>query len=540
MTELSRRFFMKGVVAGGAALAVPVVGWGAVPASAAGDLAAKSGLVTVLPGDPLYASLTASANGRWAGTPDYVLLADRAEEVVHAVSEAVASGKKFAPRSAGHCYEDFHTAAPVRVNVNTSAMKAIHHDSSMRAIAVEPGVTVGEVFKALYERWGTTIPAGTCPTVTMGGHIAGGGYGPLSRLHGATVDHLYAVEVVVVDADDTVRRIVATREARDANRDLWWAHTGGGGGNFGVVTKYWFRSPNAIGNDPTTMLPRAPRELILSEVAFSWNGMTEAAFSLLIKNFSLWHEQHSAAGTPHANLFAAIKPRHRSAGEFLLSSQVVASVAGADRLLDDFLAAVVAGTGLTYRVDVRRRVDWLPHVLSWAGLGGSGFEGKGRFKAKSSYVRRALPDAQLQAMWRNLTDPAFDNPAGMAEIAGYGGAANLPSSDATALPQRDSVMKTLYLSLWATPQEDAKNLAWVRRWYSEMHASTGGVPGLGGVNDGMFINYQDADPVDPALNTSGVAWHKLYFKGNYPRLQQAKKRYDPNDHFTHRLGIRLP
>ena len=35
--------------------------------------------------------------------------------------------------------------------------------------------------------------------------------------------------------------VIATRENTDPNRDLWWAHTGGGGGNFGVVTRYWFR-----------------------------------------------------------------------------------------------------------------------------------------------------------------------------------------------------------------------------------------------------------------------------------------------------------
>ena len=43
------------------------------------------------------------------------------------------------------------------------------------------------------------------------------------------------------------RSVVATRESSDPNRDLWWAHTGGGGGNFGVVTRYWFRSPGAAG-----------------------------------------------------------------------------------------------------------------------------------------------------------------------------------------------------------------------------------------------------------------------------------------------------
>ncbi len=65
----------------------------------------------------------------------------------------------------------------------------------------------------------------------------------------------YAVEVVVVDEAKTARRVVATREADDPNRELWWAHTGGGGGNFGVVTRYWFRSQGVDGRDPLRRCP---------------------------------------------------------------------------------------------------------------------------------------------------------------------------------------------------------------------------------------------------------------------------------------------
>jgi aclacinomycin oxidase len=59
-------------------------------------------------------------------------------------------------------------------------------------------------------------------------------------------------------------------------------------------------------------------------------------------------------------------------------------------------------------------------------------------------------------------------------------------------------------------------------------------------NDGSYINYPDADLADPAWNTSGVPWTTLYYKENYPRLQQVKKRYDPRNTFHHRLSIELP
>ena len=72
---------------------------------------------------------------------------------------------------------------------------------------------------------------------------------------GLAADYLYAVEVVTVDEGGRASSVVATREPSDPNRDLWWAHTGGGGGNFGVVTRYWFRSPDASGEDPASCCP---------------------------------------------------------------------------------------------------------------------------------------------------------------------------------------------------------------------------------------------------------------------------------------------
>src|SRR6185437_15568798 len=99
-----------------------------------------------------------------------------------------------------------------------------------------------------------TIPAGMCPTVGIGGHCTGGGYGFLSRQHGAVVDHLEAVEVVVVDRSGTARTVRASRDPADPDHDLWWACAGGGGGNFGIVTRFWFRSPGATGADPGGLL----------------------------------------------------------------------------------------------------------------------------------------------------------------------------------------------------------------------------------------------------------------------------------------------
>ena len=500
----------------------------------------SSSVAVVKPGDERYAPLTASFNGRWgAGTPDYVLLPVTADEAVEAVQHVVDNGDRFAIHSSGACYEDLLTNRGVRAVVSTSQLTSVEFDPQRSAFAVGAGISTVELYRKLYEGWQVTVPAGAGPPVALAGQMVNAGYGPLSRQLGQLVDYLEAVEVVVVDNDGRARKVVASRRADDENRDLWWAHTGGGGGTFGLVTTFWLRSPGAEGDDPAAQLPAAPQELILSQVAWSWDAMTEEAFSRLLKNFSSWHADNSAPDSPSVNIFSALKPRHVSAGEFLMSTELDAGTPGAERLLDEFLAAVNEGTGLTYRQE-RTTVGWLEHVTSWIGLGGDGWEGKGRFKAKSAYLRTAFTDEQLRAMYRHLSDPGFDNPATMVEIGGYGGAVNAVGEQATATPQRDSAMRLLYLTMWADEADDAVHLAWLRRWYADVYASTGGVPDLRGTGDGAIVNYIDADLLDETLNTSGVAWHELYFGSAYPKLQQIKATWDPRDAFTHALAVRRP
>jgi aclacinomycin oxidase len=90
---------------------------------------------------------------------------------------------------------------------------------------------------------------------------------------------------------------------------------------------------------------------------------------------------------------------------------------------------------------------------------------------------------------------------------------------------------------WMDPGEEAKSLAWVRAFYRELFSESGGVPVPGEAYDGAFINHPDMDLADPNLNTSGVAWSTLYYKENYPRLQQIKAKYDPKNVFRHSLSI---
>src|SRR4030095_8441828 len=126
------------------------------------------------------------------------------------------------------------------------------------------------------------------PDIGIGGHIPGGAFGFLCRQHGLAVDYLYAVELLWVNENRKVEKVIATRESENPYRELWWAHTGGGAGNFGIVTRYWFRSPLIFTTDPEQLLPWAPGSVEMVEVDWLWEDISETGFQTLVRNFGIW------------------------------------------------------------------------------------------------------------------------------------------------------------------------------------------------------------------------------------------------------------
>ncbi|HEX2299453.1 MAG TPA: FAD-binding protein, partial [Pseudonocardiaceae bacterium] len=465
-------------------------------------------------------------------------LARSTRDVQRTVREAVQADKRIAIRSGGHAYEDFVDNPKTQVIIDLSEFKKVSYDRRHRAFAVHAGATLGEVYEALFKGWGVTVPGGSCPSVGAGGHVAGGGYGPLNRLHGLVSDHLWAVELVVVDHRRRARRVFACRDSEDeALRELWWAHTGGGGGNFGAVTRYWFRSPGAVGGNPEELLPQPPEDVWVSTVAWPWDRMSEESFSRLMKNYGGWTATHSAAGSPYAGLFSHLNITHQAAAAITMTTQMDATTPHAEQLLSDFIAAVSEGVGTAPQPRERRKLPWW-HATNWPGLFGGDPTGRADFK--SAYLRTNFTDAQVAACYRHLTRADFQNPVALVQIATYGARTNTIPADATAVAHRDSILKLHFLAAWGTDEHDAVNLAWLREFYRDVFADTGGVPVPNDVTDGCFINYADIDLSDPAWNSSGVPWHTLYYKDNYPRLQQVKARWDPNDVFQHAQSVELP
>ncbi|WP_424186641.1 FAD-binding oxidoreductase [Actinokineospora sp. G85] len=500
-------------------------------------------LLTDLPADVIgpddirYDPMTSGENLRFVALPDQFRLCRTAEHVREALQSAVAEGKRVTVQSGGHCGEAFVSEPRPDVVLDLSRMAAVGFDTARQAFLIEPGATIGRVYRELFVNWGVTIPGGTCVGVGAGGHICGGGLGPLSRLFGLTVDHLEAVEVVVVRADGRAEVVVATGADDDPHQDLFWAHTGGGGGNFGVVTKYWMRTPGATGG-PSDLLPRPPRRLHLARMRWPWAEMTEAAFTRLVGNFSAWQVANSGVDTPYAGVYSYLECLHRDAADVTLTTQVVADDPGSTRVLEDFLATVNEGVGIT-PTSVRHTLPWLDATwyVTPADTGPAAIAV--RRKVKSADLRGTHTPEQVAAVWRHLTTPDFDG-LGYIEYMGYGGRVNAVAPTATARVQRSTTLKTFYNIMWTDPANDDKNIRWLQEFYREVHAETGGVPVPGEVNTGAYLNYPDIDLADPAWNTSGVPWHELYYGENYPRLQRVKARYDPLNVFNHALSVRLP
>src|SRR5690349_3347522 len=114
-------------------------GAAAASSTAAGQRQSVLGPATITRDDPRYDSMLRGTNHRFVGSPDYVRVVTTTEQVVDAVNEAVAAGKRIAVRSGGHGLENFIANAEVKVLLDISEMTAVYYDSGRRAFAIESG-----------------------------------------------------------------------------------------------------------------------------------------------------------------------------------------------------------------------------------------------------------------------------------------------------------------------------------------------------------------------------------------------------------------
>jgi FAD/FMN-containing dehydrogenase len=163
--------------------------------------------------------------------PSAIIRVSDADDVSRVIAIARKEGLELAIRSGGHSVVG-HSTTDGGLVIDLRDMSKIEIDQRARTAWVETGATAIQVTQALSEH-GMVIGFGDSGSVGIGGITLGGGIGFLVRKFGMTIDSLLAAEVVTADG----RHI---RADASEHADLFWAIRGGGG-NFGVVTRFKFR-----------------------------------------------------------------------------------------------------------------------------------------------------------------------------------------------------------------------------------------------------------------------------------------------------------
>jgi FAD/FMN-containing dehydrogenase len=191
---------------------------------------AVSGRV-IVPGDDDYDKARTVTNGAIDRRPAVIVRVADADDVQAVVRLARETGLELAIRSGGHSAAG-HSVSDGGIVLDLTALKGLEIDVPGRTAWAQTGLTAAEVTNAVGEH-GLVIGFGDTGSVGIGGITLGGGVGFLVRRYGPTIDDLLAAEIVT--ADGALHTVDA-----DAEPDLFWAIRGGGG-NFGVVTRFRFR-----------------------------------------------------------------------------------------------------------------------------------------------------------------------------------------------------------------------------------------------------------------------------------------------------------
>ncbi len=477
MAELDRRQFLVGTAGGAILLRLPPEAAGISKRALRELRSAVRGRVLV-PRD----SSRIVYNRRFEGArPDAVVHAENTADVAAAVRWANRFDVRVVARSGGHSYAGYSSTGD-GVVLDLSRLNGIRVSGGRATVG--PGARLIDVQRALTRR-GLSVPAGSCPTVGIGGLALGGGHGLAGRRFGLTSDNLVAARVVT--ADGRVRRADA-----DTNEDLFWACRGGGGGNFGVVTSLTLQTHRARG-------------AAYFFVSWPWSQADEA--------IAAW--QRFAPDAPPALTSILSLGTTGGGGSPRVSAlgQYFGGVGALRRLVRPLTR--VAGASLSTGSST-----YFTMVLRWAGCLDGGFAAckrstRSSFFAKSDYFDRAVGRRGRARMidWveRRQRTPSLGS--GALLLDAYGGALNRPAPDATAFVHRDMLFSLQYLAYFNGAAAGRASRRWINGAARALRPHASGE---------AYQNY-----IDPDLD----GWARAYYGSNLERLREIKRQLDPDFRF---------
>ena len=124
-----------------------------------------------------------------------------------------------------------------------------------------------------------------------------------------------------------------------------------------MATKFWFRSRDGQGDDPTLLLPRRPSGYTMASVAWRWEDLDEERFTTLVNNYMRWCERNSSPGSPAASVYGTLVLFRKEFGRATLAGQVDPGHRQSIEALDTYLAEVTANVPNGMRT-TKRYVPW--------------------------------------------------------------------------------------------------------------------------------------------------------------------------------------
>jgi FAD/FMN-containing dehydrogenase len=401
-------------------------------------------------------------------------------EVARVISLARERGLELAVRSGGHSYAG-HGVNEGGIVLDLSLMKALEIDPDRRVAWAETGLTAGEVTTALGAH-GLAVGLGDTGSVGIGGLTLGGGIGYLVRKYGLTIDDLLAAEIVTADG-----RLL--RADAEQNPDLFWALRGGGG-NFGVATRFQYRlHPVGTVTGGMLILPATPK-IIAAFVTAADTAPDELS---------------TIANVMPAPPMPFVPDEHHGKPVVIAKLVHAGPTATAERAIAPFRGLA------TPVVDLVRPISY-PEM----------FPLEARVDRPLATPRTMFVDAVNLAEAQTIVDHLGASSAQMpvVQIRVLGGAMARVPAAATAFAHRKSRIMINVSAFYATPDEAPVHEAWV----TDLAAA------LRGADAGAYVNF---------LGDEGEGRVRAaYPEETWNRLGAIKQRHDPTNLF--RLNQNIP
>jgi FAD/FMN-containing dehydrogenase len=412
--------------------------------------------------------------------PAVIVRVADASDVAHVISLARESGLELAVRSGGHSGAG-HSVTEGGIVLDLSHMKDLQVDADGRSAWAETGLTAAEYSNAA-DAHGLATGFGDTGSVGIGGITLGGGVGYLVRKHGLTIDSLLAAEIVTADGE-------LVRADADSHPDLFWAIRGGGG-NFGVATRFLYRLQpvgNAVGG--MLILPAT------AEVVANFIAQAEAAPE----------ELSTIANVMNAPPMPFLAEEHH--GKLVVMALMVyaGDTEAGERAVAPFRALA---TPLADMVKPMRYPEIYPPEDP---------EYRPLAIARTMFMDRVDRAAAETIMDRLASSTA---PMRVAQLRVLGGAMARVPVDATAFAHRASRIMVNVASFYEGAHDRTEREAWVDEFAAALHQD----------DDGAYVNFLvDEGPERIRAAYPGSTWD---------RLAAIKARYDPTNLF--RLNQNIP